>query len=223
MTDFRPKKCTVSLREGQFATLHLFHAYRGGFFAFLFFGGFSLFFLALGEERTWAIAIRPFYANQSSELNFPIFIGKKGPEFGRKRYLYEPLLTAMAQVLPSLIFSCFSLFFCLSSLFSFLVLLEDKGRRLQFAAKMGNFTPTSACTDPVQNLPSDGEFKNDSRGSGLVNSGAEFCFDFWGSSSPNDIWFLSWALVQVFGALHRWLRRLLWFCTDSSPTLNKVL
>ena len=32
-----------------------------------------------GEERTWAIAIRPFYANQSSELNFPIFIGKKDP------------------------------------------------------------------------------------------------------------------------------------------------
>ena len=25
------------------------------------------------EERTWAIAIRPLYANQSSKLNFPSF------------------------------------------------------------------------------------------------------------------------------------------------------
>ena len=45
---------------------------------------------------------RPFYANQSSELNFPYFSSEKQPEFRRKRDLYEPLLTAMAQVLPSL-------------------------------------------------------------------------------------------------------------------------
>ena len=61
----------------------------------------SLFFRG---ERIWAIAIRPFYANRSSELHFPIFLGKKRPEFGRKRDLYEPLLTAMGQVLPLLIF-----------------------------------------------------------------------------------------------------------------------
>ena len=58
--------------------------------------------LKIRGERTWAIAIRPFYANQSSELNFPIFLWGKRPEFRRKRDLYEPLLTAMAQVLPSL-------------------------------------------------------------------------------------------------------------------------
>ena len=29
-------------------------------------------------ERTWAIANRPFHANQSSELNFPSFLGKNG-------------------------------------------------------------------------------------------------------------------------------------------------
>ena len=37
MTDFRPKKCTVSLRERQFATLYLFHAYTGGGGNFFFF------------------------------------------------------------------------------------------------------------------------------------------------------------------------------------------
>ena len=42
---------------------------------------------------------RPFYANQSSEVNFPFFY----PEFSRKRDLYEPLLITMAQVLPFLI------------------------------------------------------------------------------------------------------------------------
>ena len=41
-------------------------------------------------------------ANQSSEQNFPILLGKKLPEFRRKRDLYEALLTAMAQVLPFL-------------------------------------------------------------------------------------------------------------------------
>ena len=30
MTHFGPKKCTVSLRERQFATLYLFHAYMEG-------------------------------------------------------------------------------------------------------------------------------------------------------------------------------------------------
>ena len=33
----------------------------------------------LGGERAWAIAIRPFYANKSSEPNFPIFLRKNGP------------------------------------------------------------------------------------------------------------------------------------------------
>ena len=53
-------------------------------------------------DRTWTIAIRPFYANQSSELNFPIFSREKWPQFGRKRDFFEPLLTAMAQVLTLL-------------------------------------------------------------------------------------------------------------------------
>ena len=51
----------------------------------------------LGPER-----FRPFYANQGSELNLPIFSGKNDPKLGRKRDLYEPLRTAMAQVPPFL-------------------------------------------------------------------------------------------------------------------------
>ena len=35
-------------------------------------------------------------------LNFPTFTREKRPEFRRNRDLYEPLLTAMAQVLPFL-------------------------------------------------------------------------------------------------------------------------
>ena len=48
---------------------------------------------------------RPLYANQSSELNFPIFLGKNDPnseERGIYSILYEPFLTAMAQILPFL-------------------------------------------------------------------------------------------------------------------------
>ena len=45
--------------------------------------------------------IRPSYANQSSETEFPLFLGKR-PGFRRKRDLYEPPLSAMAQVLPFL-------------------------------------------------------------------------------------------------------------------------
>ena len=58
----------------------------------------------LRDERTWAIAIRPFYANQKFRTEFPYFSWQKRPEFRRKRDLYEPLLTAMAQVLPFLSF-----------------------------------------------------------------------------------------------------------------------
>ena len=43
-----------------------------------------------------------FTPNKSSELNSLFFEGKERPEFRRKRDLYEPLLTAMAQVLPFL-------------------------------------------------------------------------------------------------------------------------
>ena len=48
------------------------------------------------------LEVSKFYTNQSSELNFPSFLGKRRPEFRRKRDVYEPLLTAMAQALPSL-------------------------------------------------------------------------------------------------------------------------
>ena len=44
-----------------------------------------------------------FYTNQSSELDFPIW-----PKFRRKSDLCEPLSTAMAQVLPSLMTRLFS-------------------------------------------------------------------------------------------------------------------
>ena len=53
-------------------------------------------------ERTWAIAIRPFYANQSSELNFPTFRGKNGPNSEEGGIYTNPILAAMAQVLPFL-------------------------------------------------------------------------------------------------------------------------
>ena len=54
------------------------------------------------DERAWAIAIRPFYANQKFRTEFPYFSRQERPEFRRKRDLYKPLLTAMAQVLPFL-------------------------------------------------------------------------------------------------------------------------
>ena len=54
-----------------------------------------------------AVEFRPFYANQSSELNVPIFLGKQ-PEFWRKKDSYKPLRTAMAQVLPFLNGSTYS-------------------------------------------------------------------------------------------------------------------
>ena len=43
---------------------------------------------------------RPFYANQSSELNFPIFLGKNGPKSEERGIFMNILPTAMAQVLP---------------------------------------------------------------------------------------------------------------------------
>ena len=54
------------------------------------------------EERTWAIAIftvlrEPKFRNES-----PYFSRGRQPEFRRERDLYEPLQTAMAQVLPFL-------------------------------------------------------------------------------------------------------------------------
>ena len=64
------------------------------------------------------------------------------------------------------IFPFFRFFFCFSSLFRFfflrfsslffvflrssLVLSEDKGKRLQFTAKMGNFTPTPSAPTPCK-------------------------------------------------------------------------
>ena len=44
----------------------------------------------LGGERTWAIAVRPFYANQSSELNFPIFLRKNGPNSEEREIYTNP-------------------------------------------------------------------------------------------------------------------------------------
>ena len=45
---------------------------------------------------------RPFYANQSSELNFPTFLGKNGPNSEERGTHTNPILTDMAQVLPFL-------------------------------------------------------------------------------------------------------------------------
>ena len=39
------------------------------------------------------------FREQKFRTEFPYFSGEKQPEFSRKRDLYEPLLTAMAQVL----------------------------------------------------------------------------------------------------------------------------
>ena len=55
-------------------------------------------------ERTWAIAIQTVLREPKFRTEFRFFFleenRSKRPEFGRKRDLYEPLLTAMAQVLP---------------------------------------------------------------------------------------------------------------------------
>ena len=53
-------------------------------------------------ERTWAIAIQTVLRELKFRTEFPYFSREKRPEFRRKRNLYEPLLTAMAQVLPFL-------------------------------------------------------------------------------------------------------------------------
>ena len=54
------------------------------------------------EERTWAIAIWTVLREPKFGTEFPYFSREKRPGFRRKRDLYEPLLTAMAQVLPFL-------------------------------------------------------------------------------------------------------------------------
>ena len=41
--------------------------------------------MTIRGERTWAIAVRSFYASQRSELNFPISLGNNGPNSERKR------------------------------------------------------------------------------------------------------------------------------------------
>ena len=55
------------------------------------------------EERTWAIAIQTVLREPKFRTEFPYFSREKRPEFRRKRDLCESLLTAMAQVLSSLI------------------------------------------------------------------------------------------------------------------------
>ena len=60
-------------------------------------------FPLIREERTWAIAIQTVLREPKFRTEFPYFSREKRPEFGRKRDVYEPLLTAMAQVLPFLI------------------------------------------------------------------------------------------------------------------------
>ena len=49
----------------------------------------------LGPDR-----FRGFYANRSSEPNSPFFLGKNDLNSVEREILYEPLLAAMAQVLP---------------------------------------------------------------------------------------------------------------------------
>ena len=59
----------------------------------------------LGPKRS-----RPFQANQSSELNFPIFPGEKGPNSEERGISTKPLLTAMAQVVPFPVLTIFDFF-----------------------------------------------------------------------------------------------------------------
>ena len=51
--------------------------------------------------KTWAIAIERKLSEQKSRSELSFFSREKWPKFRRKRDLYEPLLTAMAQVLAS--------------------------------------------------------------------------------------------------------------------------
>ena len=53
-------------------------------------------------DRTWAIAIQRVLSEPKFRTEFLLFSREKRPEFRRRRDLCEPLLTAMAQVLPSL-------------------------------------------------------------------------------------------------------------------------
>ena len=64
---------------------------------------FSWNWLQLEGKELGPLRSRPFYANQTSDLNFPIFQRGRRPELRRKRDLYEPLPTAMVQVLAILI------------------------------------------------------------------------------------------------------------------------
>ena len=59
---------------------------------------------SLRGERTWAIAIQTVLREPKFRTEFPYFSREKRSEFRRKRDFYEPLPTAMAQVLPFLIF-----------------------------------------------------------------------------------------------------------------------
>ena len=54
-------------------------------------------------ERNWAIAIWRFLSEPKFRTEFPSFLGKDAPNSEERGDLYEPLLTAMAQVLPSMI------------------------------------------------------------------------------------------------------------------------
>ena len=53
-------------------------------------------------EKTWAIATLGRSTQPRFRTELPYFSREKRPEFRRKRDLCEPLLTAMAQVLPFL-------------------------------------------------------------------------------------------------------------------------
>ena len=60
--------------------------------------------------RIGAIAIERILREPKFRTEFPYFSREQQPEFRRKRDLYEPLLTAMAQAIPSLV--CKEFFFC---------------------------------------------------------------------------------------------------------------
>ena len=60
--------------------------------------------ITLEGKELGPLRFRPFYANQNSELNLPIFLRKKGPNNQKNQeFVRTPNLTAMAQVLPFLI------------------------------------------------------------------------------------------------------------------------
>ena len=57
------------------------------------------------RERTWAISIQTVSREPKYRIEFPYVSREEQPEFRsfrRERDFYEPLLTAMAQVLPFL-------------------------------------------------------------------------------------------------------------------------